>query len=83
MGQDFSRRALHTPPERRLPVIAWSRLFFDLEPYLAEPSAPGGTVVNFYLQKVIVLIPAIASALLLAGQGAKATIIGKQTTGTA
>ena len=46
--QDFTRRAHHTPPEHRLPVIVWSRLFLDLEPYLAERSAPGGTVVSFY-----------------------------------
>ena len=45
---DFERRAHHTPPDRRLPVIIWSRLFLDLEPYLAERVAPGGTVVSFY-----------------------------------
>ncbi len=46
--QDFEHRAHHTPPEHRLPVIVWSRLFLDLEPYLAERSAPGGTVASFY-----------------------------------
>ena len=46
--RDFELRAHHTPPERRLPVIVWSRLFLDLEPYLAERSAPGGTVASFY-----------------------------------
>ena len=46
--QDFERRAHHTPPERRLPVIVWSRFFLDLGPYLTERSAPGGTVASFY-----------------------------------
>jgi WD40 repeat protein len=46
--RDFERRAHHTPSERRLPVIVWSRLFLDLSAYLAERSAPGGKVVSFY-----------------------------------
>jgi WD40 repeat protein len=46
--QDLLSRAHHTPPERRLPVIVWSRLFLDLEPYLTERSTLGGTVVSFY-----------------------------------
>ena len=46
--RDFEHRAHHTPPEHRLPVIVWSRLFLDLEPYLAERSVPGGTVASFY-----------------------------------
>ena len=51
--QDFERRAHHTPPERRLPVIVWSRLFLDLEPYLAERSVPGGTVTCFYHPQLV------------------------------
>jgi WD40 repeat protein len=46
--EDFFARRHHDPPERRLPVIVWSRLFLDLEPYLSERSAPGGTVTSFY-----------------------------------
>ena len=46
--QDFLSRAHHTPPEHRLPVIVWSRLFLDLEPYLTERAVPGGTTVSFY-----------------------------------
>ena len=34
--------------ERQLPVIVWSRLYLDLEPYLTERAAPGGTTVAFY-----------------------------------
>ena len=46
--EDFFARKHHDPPERRLPVIVWSRLFLDLEPYLSERSAPGGTVTSYY-----------------------------------
>jgi hypothetical protein len=31
-----------------LPVIVWSRLYFDLEPYLTERSADGATLLGFY-----------------------------------
>ncbi|MFQ5864544.1 MAG: AAA family ATPase [bacterium] len=46
--QDFMARAHHEPPERRLPVVVWSRLYFDLEPYLTERSADGTTLLAFY-----------------------------------
>ncbi len=46
--KDFESRAHHRPPERRLPVIVWSRLFLDLEPYLNERAVPGGNVMAFY-----------------------------------
>jgi hypothetical protein len=46
--QEFDAAKRHDPPERRLPVIVWSRLFLDLEPYLMERAAPGGTVATFY-----------------------------------
>jgi len=45
---DFKARAKHTPPEERLPVIVWSRLYFDLEPYLTERSADGASLLGFY-----------------------------------
>ncbi len=45
---DFKARAKHTPPEERLPVIVWSRLYFDLEPYLTERSADGASLLSFY-----------------------------------
>jgi len=45
---DFKDRAKHTPPEERLPVIVWSRLYFDLEPYLTERSADGASLLSFY-----------------------------------
>ena len=45
---DFKARAKHTPPEERLPVIVWSRLYFDLEPYLTERSADRASLMGFY-----------------------------------
>jgi hypothetical protein len=45
---DFKSRAKHTPPEDRLPVIVWSRFYFDLEPYLTERSADGASLLGFY-----------------------------------
>jgi len=32
----------------QLPVVLWSRLFFDLEPYLTERPAEGGNLLSFY-----------------------------------
>jgi WD40 repeat protein len=50
--KDFASRARHTPPARQLPVIVWSRLFLDLEPYLNERAVPGGNVMAFYHRQV-------------------------------
>lgn len=38
----------HELPERRLPVVIWSRLFFDLEPYLTQRTADGTSLLVFY-----------------------------------
>ena len=46
--QDFMKRARHEPPQKRLPVVVWSRLYFDLEPYLTERTADGTTLMTFY-----------------------------------
>ena len=45
---DFKRRSFHEPPDQRLPTVIWSRLFFDLEPYLTEQSADGTSLLSFY-----------------------------------
>ncbi|HEX2695416.1 MAG TPA: AAA family ATPase, partial [Acidobacteriota bacterium] len=45
---DFELRAKHAPPEKKLPVVVWSRLFFDLETYLAERNADGASLLSFY-----------------------------------
>jgi hypothetical protein len=45
---DFTKRAFHRPPEQRLPVVVWSRLYLDLEPYLIERSADGASLLSFF-----------------------------------
>jgi hypothetical protein len=45
---DFKERAHHEPPKQRLPVVVWSRLYFDLEPYLSEHGADGTTLLAFH-----------------------------------
>jgi len=45
---DFIARSYHTPPEPRLPVVVWSRLFFDLAPYLTERQADHTSLIGFY-----------------------------------
>ena len=50
---DFKSHAHHDLPqmstgERKLPVAVWSRLYFELEPYLIERSADGSSVLGFY-----------------------------------
>jgi hypothetical protein len=37
----------------RLPVVLWSRLYFDLEPYLAERIQDGSTLMNFYHRELL------------------------------
>jgi hypothetical protein len=52
--RDFE--AFHKLSEPRLPVVVWSRLFSDLEPYLTERIAEGGALMGFYhrqLAKVV------------------------------
>jgi len=53
--QDFMKRARHKLPEeedektvKRLPVIIWSRLYYDLKPYLTERTADGASLMTFY-----------------------------------
>jgi predicted AAA+ superfamily ATPase len=46
--EEFKRRARHEPPEQRIPVVIWSRLYFDMEPYLAVRKSEGVTLLTFY-----------------------------------
>ena len=41
-------KRFHLPTEEKLPVAIWSRLYFDLEPYLTEKSADGTSLLAFY-----------------------------------
>jgi NACHT domain- and WD repeat-containing protein len=61
---DFKARAKHTPPEERLPVVVWSRLYFDLEPYLTERSADGASLLSFYHRQ----LREVVEAEFLAGE---------------
>lgn len=46
--ESFRRRSPNSPPVDRLPVAVWSRLYSDLEPYLAERTSEGATLLTFY-----------------------------------
>ena len=45
---DFYRRSPQSPEVNRLPVVVWSRLYHDLEPYLAERAADATSLMSFY-----------------------------------
>ena len=45
---DFAARSFQKLQDRRLPIVVWSRLYFDVEPYLTERSAEGATLLAFY-----------------------------------
>jgi len=45
---DFHARAPLSPPTDSLPDIVWSRLYTDLEPYLAERDANGTITLTFF-----------------------------------
>jgi len=49
---DFVRRSPRSPKVNRLPVAVWSRLYFDLEPYLTERAADQTTLMAFYHRQV-------------------------------
>jgi len=40
------------PNAKRIPIALWSRLRFDLAPYLTERAAPGANVLTFYNRQV-------------------------------
>ena len=46
--QDFHKRSPKSPETNRLPSVVWSRLYFDLEPYLSERAADGTSLITFY-----------------------------------
>jgi NACHT domain- and WD repeat-containing protein len=46
--KEFRRRAYHRPPARQLPVVVWSRLYFDLEAYLTQRGADGTNLLAFF-----------------------------------
>ncbi|HMS38825.1 MAG TPA: DUF4062 domain-containing protein [Pyrinomonadaceae bacterium] len=45
---DFKDRSKKTPEVDSLPVVVWSRLYFDLEPYLTERAGANADLLSFY-----------------------------------
>jgi WD40 repeat protein len=50
--EDFRLRSPRSPKVNRLPVVVWSRLFHDLEPYLTERMADSASLMAFYHRQV-------------------------------
>jgi len=46
--EDFLKRSPKSPKVDYLPVVIWSRLYFDLKPYLIERSADNSSLMTFY-----------------------------------
>jgi hypothetical protein len=44
----FLKEVLPKPDGPRLPIVLWSRLSFDLSPYLTERMVDGSSLLNFY-----------------------------------
>jgi WD40 repeat protein/signal recognition particle GTPase len=51
--EDFRRRTYHRPPDKRIPVIVWSRLYFDLESYFSERTGDGVKLLSFYHRQLL------------------------------
>jgi WD40 repeat protein len=45
---DFKTRFPKSPQVNQLPMVVWSRLYYDLKPYLTERGAKGAAVLNFF-----------------------------------
>ena len=41
-----------SPDINGLPVVVWSRLYFDIEPYLFERASEGATLLSFYHRQI-------------------------------
>ncbi len=59
----FEAGSRHERVVNKLPVVLWSRLYFDLAPYLAEHAADGTTLLAFYHR----VLGEAATELYLAG----------------
>jgi len=45
---DFRERSPNSPKADRLPLVIWSRLYYDLQPYLTERDGHGAAVLDFF-----------------------------------
>jgi hypothetical protein len=53
LNEDTEQTRHELPPNaKRIPIALWSRLRFDLAPYLTERAAPGANVLTFYHRQV-------------------------------
>ncbi len=53
LNEDTEQNRHELPPNaKRIPIGLWSRLRFDLAPYLSERAAPGANVLTFYHRQV-------------------------------
>jgi NACHT domain- and WD repeat-containing protein len=64
--KDFRHRAPKSPDVSTLPVIIWSRLYYDLEPYLTERTADDVSLMGFYHRQ---LAEAVAEHYLAGEEG--------------
>ena len=49
---EFTVGARWELPVRRLPVVVWSRLYFDLAPYLSPRASEGASLLSFFHQEL-------------------------------
>ena len=49
---EFTAGAAWELPVRRLPVVVWSRLYFDLAPYLSPRASEGASLLSFFHQEL-------------------------------
>ncbi len=49
---DFRERSPFSPQVAQMPPVVWSRLFFDLRPYLTERAADGTSLLSLYHRQV-------------------------------
>ncbi len=66
MLSDFRARSPNSPRTDHLPIVVWSRLYFDLEPYLTERASDGAMLLTFYHRQ---LAEAVAATYLAADDG--------------
>jgi hypothetical protein len=77
---DFKRSSPKSPSVNALPVVVWSRLYFDLEPYLIERSADGTSLLAFFHRQFgeVVMADYLADAEKLQCHSALVRYFGQQ-----
>ncbi|MFX1294681.1 MAG: DUF4062 domain-containing protein [Promethearchaeota archaeon] len=54
--KDFKRRSFTDLPERKLPMVIWSRLYLDLEPYLTSRIFHNSLLLTFYHDQIRIMV---------------------------